>query len=88
MADNGILTHDLWLPNRREAHTYVLIKAPTSLLYNMSAQMSVRHRQNQEKEKNYRIEYFHCQIFFWRKTFKMSPELRLHSISPTARAIS
>ena len=51
MTDNGILTHYLWLPNRGEAHTYVLIKAPTSLLCNMRAQMSVRHGQNQERKK-------------------------------------
>ena len=31
MADSGIRTRQLWLPNRGDAHTYVIFKALTAL---------------------------------------------------------
>ena len=46
MTDSGIPTCHLWLPNRGDAHTFVLIMVPTAL------QKSARHGHFQEKEKN------------------------------------
>ena len=50
MADSGIRTRHLWLPNRGDTQTYVIIQDT-----NCSADHSARHGQNQEKEKNSRL---------------------------------
>ena len=44
MADSGIRTHHLWLPNRGDAHTFVLVKVLTPLQESLRVMGNFRKR--------------------------------------------
>ena len=61
MADTGIRTRHLWLPNPGDAHTFVLIKVLTALQW--SLRRVIGNFRKRKKTKTTELDFFFKKIF-------------------------